>query len=278
MIIKSGAFTITRLISEVAVQQAPVATASTVTSPTGSLKFEALWDTGASRTAISQKVVNDCKLTSPTILPPGLPAGFIYHQIQITLPNGFITPPLFVRQRNDFPTDCKCDIMLGMDALRHCDIALTHQHNNGCFSFSTAPTTNSIPFPAVPKSSFHDIYLGRPFELLFDALLKNPVSPHINFRTLKVLWDTGAPSSGINQSLVSELNLPGSWHGYGLEIELPNQVYIPAFPVKVRDGLRSDIAVLIGMDIIRQGDFAFTNSAGNTVVYYRKPSLGGIVF
>ena len=64
---------------------------------------------------------------------------------------------------------------------------------------------------------------------------------------------------------------------YLVNIGLPNQVGFMHLQVtKAKLGANAD--VLIGMDIISQGDFTVTNKGGNTVFSYRYPSATHIDF
>lgn len=63
---------------------------------------------------------------------------------------------------------------------------------------------------------------------------------------------------------------------YLVNIALPNRVMFTGIPV-TRAKLK-DADILIGMDIITQGDFAVTNYNGRTMFSFRMPSLGHIDF
>lgn len=100
------------------------------------------------------------------------------------------------------------------------------------------------------------------------------------------IWDTGATGSSITIALVKKLNLlptgrsyvnttNGSvWKStYTVDIGLPNGYIVPGVVVSEVDALSGGIDVLIGMDIIRHGDFSITNHNGKTVMSFRMPSL-----
>lgn len=92
------------------------------------------------------------------------------------------------------------------------------------------------------------------------------------------VWDTGATGTVISQSLAQKLGLQPTGfavinHAQGtsrvpkyiINIVLPNSV---GFAIKeVTEGILSNCDVLIGMDIIAQGDFAITNVNGNTTFF-----------
>lgn len=106
---------------------------------------------------------------------------------------------------------------------------------------------------------------------------------------VKAIWDTGATGSVITQAVVDKCTLKpvGMKKVRGVHseeispvflvnIELPNVGFrnITATLGKLPKGTD----VLIGMDIINQGDFAITNHGGNTVFTFRCPSSGKIDF
>ena len=104
------------------------------------------------------------------------------------------------------------------------------------------------------------------------------------------IWDTGATHSVISQNVVDKcgliaVGLTDVHHAQGktervpwflVNIRLPNRVGIPGLPVILGDFPGGD--VLVGMDIIGQGDFAVTSPGGRTKFSYRIPSLADIDF
>jgi hypothetical protein len=104
------------------------------------------------------------------------------------------------------------------------------------------------------------------------------------------VWDTGAMRTVITPKVADELDL---WiYGYQkiagvgavkdatehyVDMLLPNHLNITGIPV-LKGILPGDIDVLIGMDIISQGDFAVTNVESRTVLSFRCPSLRTIDF
>ena len=107
--------------------------------------------------------------------------------------------------------------------------------------------------------------------------------PHPDVKPFIGLWDTGATGSVITKKVVDSLGLKPAGkvktlHANGeaivdtyfINMFLPNQV---AFKfLRVTEGILGDIDVLIGMDIIANGDFAITNFAGQTTFSFRVPS------
>jgi predicted aspartyl protease len=99
------------------------------------------------------------------------------------------------------------------------------------------------------------------------------------------LWDTGASRSSITQRIVDDLNLIPvgntnistangivTVNTYFVDFGLPNGITIKDVLVSCAD-LGNDIDVLIGMDIIRHGDFSITNVNNKTTFSFRTPSM-----
>ena len=103
------------------------------------------------------------------------------------------------------------------------------------------------------------------------------------------IWDTGATNSVITQEVVDDCGLAPigvvQVHGvHGVDnadvflvnIYLPNRVAFGA--VRVTKGRLTGAQILIGMDLINQGDFAVTNFQGLTKFSFRVPSMRHIDF
>lgn len=152
----------------------------------------------------------------------------------------------------------------------------------------------------LPRSlSFTVRYSGKTREIFTDAHVSghivhnnSPTIPKdsINSRQYRALWDTGATASVITQKIVDELGLKPigmtkvhtASHSdiiaevYLVSIFLPNTVAIPN--IKVTKGNITGHDMLIGMDIISQGDFAITYNEGKTTFSFRVPSSTEIDF
>lgn len=103
------------------------------------------------------------------------------------------------------------------------------------------------------------------------------------------IWDTGAQASCISESLAVELGLVPSGKKdikgvkggiqqcdvFRINIGLPNHVTFGNITAASCDDLSSDgkCRILIGMDIISQGDMAVSNINGETVLTFRVPSV-----
>ena len=121
-----------------------------------------------------------------------------------------------------------------------------------------------------------------------DALVLSEIRDKTKSYTPKMwrgLWDTGASKSSINKRIVDDLSLIpvgniniSTANGvvpvntYFVDVGLPNGVTIKNVLVSCAD-LGDDIDILIGMDIIRHGDFSVTNVNNKTTFSFRTPSI-----
>ncbi len=98
------------------------------------------------------------------------------------------------------------------------------------------------------------------------------------------MWDTGALYTVVSRRVVEKLSLApidrgiaytvqGSYDAsiYLLDLMLPNRMLVRA--LRVSEGDFDDCDILVGMDVIRLGDFSVTNLY-NTVFSFRIPSEG----
>jgi hypothetical protein len=103
------------------------------------------------------------------------------------------------------------------------------------------------------------------------------------------IWDTGATNSCISQKVIDDCNLAPvgmakvqGVHGskdeeaFLVNIYLPNSVTFVG--VRVTRAQLPGADILVGMDILNQGDFAVTNSGGLTKFSFRCPSEQHIDF
>lgn len=99
------------------------------------------------------------------------------------------------------------------------------------------------------------------------------------------LWDTGATNSCISMDVVTGLSLvptgflpmqtPSGHRNagtYWVDILLPHDVLVEKLQVCDSEIGNQGIGLLIGMDIISQGDLAVSNYKGRTVFSFRTPS------
>lgn len=97
------------------------------------------------------------------------------------------------------------------------------------------------------------------------------------------IWDSGATSSIITHKIIDELKLKpvgvcqvAGIHGaeyeytYYINLQVPGNMFFKT--LEVTEGELEDVDVLIGMDVISQGDFCISNGNSETVVAFRSPS------
>lgn len=114
--------------------------------------------------------------------------------------------------------------------------------------------------------------------------IANPPIPPPTPVSKIALWDTGATRSVITASTAKILGLTsigptkvnhvGGSHQsntYLVNVYLPNNVTVVG--VRVTECPDKDFDVIIGMDIISQGDFSITNVGGQTWASFRVPSV-----
>lgn len=119
----------------------------------------------------------------------------------------------------------------------------------------------------------------------------NPESgkEHPKIAEFNAIWDTGATGSCITEMVINELALTptgrcisSSAHGeregnvYIVNILLPNNVGFAGLPVM--EAKIKDYDVLLGMDVLSQGDFAVTGFDGRTTFSFRIPTVDCIDF
>ena len=118
---------------------------------------------------------------------------------------------------------------------------------------------------------------------------KTPANRQASFKTFTAIWDTGATGSAITQKVVDQCGLKPTGmirtcHAdgevraevYRVNILLPNKVAFSNVRVTKLRLAGSD--ALIGMDIINYGDFAVTNTEGQTIFSFQIPSIQRIDF
>lgn len=111
-----------------------------------------------------------------------------------------------------------------------------------------------------------------------------------NTKSYEAIWDTGATDTVITQKVVDECSLSPTGvvqvhtaagktrsNSYLVNVWLPNRMIIQNVKVTLGE-LQDNVEVLIGMNIINQGDFVVTNKGGKTVFSFRIPSVECIDF
>lgn len=107
-------------------------------------QFQALWDTGASASSISERVVEALGLMPISIADNYTAAGIVQvkmYYVNMLLPNGVLLPEMFVSccQLEDI------DVLIGMDVICKGDFALTNSDGKTTFSFQV-PSSQKIDF------------------------------------------------------------------------------------------------------------------------------------
>ncbi|MDO6761749.1 retropepsin-like aspartic protease [Tamlana sp. 2_MG-2023] len=118
-----------------------------------------------------------------------------------------------------------------------------------------------------------------------DAILLSNPSVNITVNQYEAIWDTGATGTVITSKVATELGLKPtglvtSNHAGGssqvptylVNIYLPNGIRVQGVRV-IEAVLSGNTEILIGMDIISLGDFAFTNVNGEACFSFRIPSI-----
>ncbi len=125
---------------------------------------------------------------------------------------------------------------------------------------------------------------------IYKAFLPSNSPKFSDIKKFRAIWDTGATNTVITERVVKECKLKptgstwahtvgGTKHAntYLISVFLPNKVVFRQ--LRVTEGeVYGQADVLIGMDIISQGDFAVTNMEGKTTHSFRIPSVERIDF
>jgi predicted aspartyl protease len=103
------------------------------------------------------------------------------------------------------------------------------------------------------------------------------------------IWDTGATASAITRRVVDELHLPVISRGmtttaaglvpttgHNIHLWMPHGIVIMHCVANCVNLGVLDVDVLIGMDVIGQGDFSISNYEGKTIMSFREPSMGHV--
>ena len=103
-------------------------------------EFIAIWDTGAMRTVITEKVVQAIKCTQIGVTymvgVGGDPIRAGVYDIDLRLPNRATLNKIKVAS---LPKLEGCDILIGMDVINLGDFAVTHDEGNTIMSYSMPP-------------------------------------------------------------------------------------------------------------------------------------------
>jgi hypothetical protein len=111
--------------------------------------FEAIWDTGATATVVSERVVDLCKLQPTGMTRVRTTIGSAdceVYLVNLNLLNKVFFPSIHVTKAELGP---KFDVLIGMDIIRGSDFALSTQGEQICFSFRH-PSSGPIDLAAMP--------------------------------------------------------------------------------------------------------------------------------
>jgi hypothetical protein len=141
-----------------------------------------------------------------------------------------------------------------------------------------------------PTRAFTVQYPGRVRQLVLPINLSEAYDPRSGLPAPSVMpfqsvWDTGASACAISSKVIASLNLKptgktmvqtaggqGLANTYLINLYLPNDVVF--LGVRVAEAqLVGNEDILIGMDIIGNGDFSVTNFDRKTCMSFRLPSL-----
>ena len=144
-----------------------------------------------------------------------------------------------------------------------------------------------------PSSTSFTIYYEHPVnEIQTDCSISSMNDRASEWRLFKAAWDTGATNSVISNRAVDKCDLiptgftevfqvngpPFVANTYLVRIKLPSDIEFHNILVTSSDLEEDDADVLIGMDIISQGDFAITHPNGMTKFSFQYPSQADIDF
>lgn len=150
---KSCFTTICKGIANVLVNQVYISQASILNNNENNEKHQyiAIWDTGATKTAISKKVVEECKL-EPTGMTRVSTAGGIVsvetYIVDILLPNNVVFPNLEVTSADLNATD----VLIGMDIMNKGDFSVSNFEGKTKFTFRM-PSQEDADFVKEAKES-----------------------------------------------------------------------------------------------------------------------------
>lgn len=145
--------------------------------------------------------------------------------------------------------------------------------------------------------AFTNIYPGISNRLITKAKVAEAFDPDVSdsrsFAHIETdaLWDTGATMSVITPQVVRSLKLQPIGkilvqHGGGeseqdtyiVNLILPNGVAFSGVVMSEMDKVVDNFGIIIGMDVISNGDFSVTNYRGKTCFSFRFPSQETVDF
>jgi hypothetical protein len=149
--------------------------------------------------------------------------------------------------------------------------------------------------PPTKPPSITVVYGGKTPSLVMPISICTAYDPiktpknNIEAKQYNAIWDTGATGTCINKKIANDLNLKPidvkKMNTVGGVIDsniyIVNIIFLNGqmkVGVRVAEGIISGGDVLIGMDIITDGDFVITNLNNQTVFSFQIPSTGDLSF
>jgi predicted aspartyl protease len=133
------------LINEVYISSAIASSSKQISRPPDSKQYRALWDTGATGSVITRKVVDECGLKPISIAnvhhAKGTGTSNVY-LVSIFLPNGVCFPSLRVTE-GELAGDA--EVLIGMDIMGRGDFAISNRNGKTVFTFRM-PSLERIDF------------------------------------------------------------------------------------------------------------------------------------
>ena len=130
-------------------------------------------------------------------------------------------------------------------------------------------------------------------ELSSDVWVWRTPDAHAQKIQFRAIWDTGATHTSVTKHVARKCALqqvgttfvrtpstiePQRVSTYRVNIIIPNGVMFENHLVSESESLAGDADILIGMDIIGEGDFAVSSFQGRTTFTFRIPSIERIDF
>ena len=125
----------------------------------GAKEFVAIWDTGATNTVISPKIVQKCELKPIGVVEVHTANGERLSQVylvSIFLPNHVIFPQVRVTEGNILDTD----VLIGMDIITRGDFVITNKDKKTVFSFRM-PSVERIDFVEQAKAAKQPLMISK---------------------------------------------------------------------------------------------------------------------
>lgn len=146
-------------------------------------------------------------------------------------------------------------------------------------STAITPTAYTIPYGRIVSELTDD-------GILFSCFKQDNKTPkQAKAKKYHCVWDTGCSGVAISNRIAAELGLKPiditkvataggiiDSNVYILSLWLPNRIHLPQ--VRVTEcRLSAGLDCLIGMDVIKHGDFCVSNFNGKTTMSFRVPSV-----